>query len=194
MTCHLKWLTTSQDKVSHFRNEMKLCMAISFIDLNGIRNVVTCSKHNNKTDKNYAHDFLIVVVGCRQKLTHLPIFFWLSPLILNSSPLVSHICVGESDQHWFRQWFVAYSAPSYYLNQCWVIVNWPLRNKLQWNFRQIQSFSMGHFVQGRWVKKFTVPMTQRWRRNVHGWKLIRKQQSQQLITTWLLQQLNAPFC
>ena len=30
----------------------------------------------------------------------------------------------------------AYSAPSHYLNQCWVIVKWPLRNKLQWNFNQ----------------------------------------------------------
>ena len=31
---------------------------------------------------------------------------------------------------------VAYSAPSHHLNQCWVIVNWTLRNKLQWNFNQ----------------------------------------------------------
>ena len=28
---------------------------------------------------------------------------------------------------------VAWSAPSQYLNQCWNIVNWTLRNKLQWN-------------------------------------------------------------
>ena len=26
------------------------------------------------------------------------------------------------------------TAPSHYLNQCWLIVNWTLRNKLQWNF------------------------------------------------------------
>ena len=31
-----------------------------------------------------------------------------------------------------------HSAPSHYLNQCWVIVNGTLRNKLQWNFDQIQ--------------------------------------------------------
>ena len=30
----------------------------------------------------------------------------------------------------------AYSAPSHYLNQCCVIVNWTLRNKLQWNSNQ----------------------------------------------------------
>ena len=42
----------------------------------------------------------------------------------------------ESVQHCFRYWFVAYSAPSHYLNQCWVIVNWTLRNKLQLNIDQ----------------------------------------------------------
>ena len=47
-------------------------------------------------------------------------------------PLVPHICVSESGQHWFRQWLVAYSAPSHYLTQCWVIVNWTLRSNLQW--------------------------------------------------------------
>ena len=31
---------------------------------------------------------------------------------------------------------VAYSVPSHYLNQCWVIVNWTLRNNFQWNFNQ----------------------------------------------------------
>ena len=51
-------------------------------------------------------------------------------------PLVPHICVSESGQHWFRKWLIAYSAPSHFLNQCWVIVKWTLRNKLQWNFAQ----------------------------------------------------------
>ena len=44
---------------------------------------------------------------------------------------------------YMRQWaesalsqLVAYSAPSHYLNQCWLIVNWTLRNKLQWIFNQ----------------------------------------------------------
>ena len=52
-----------------------------------------------------------------------------------------HICVRESGQHWFRQWPVAYSAPSHYLNQCLGIVNWTLRNTLQWNFNQIRTSS-----------------------------------------------------
>ena len=40
-----------------------------------------------------------------------------------------------------RQWLVACSAPSHELNQCWLIVNWTLRNKLQWDLNQNTSFS-----------------------------------------------------
>ena len=46
------------------------------------------------------------------------------------------ICVIKLGQHWFRQWFIVYSAPSHYLNQYWVNINWNLNNKLQWNFSQ----------------------------------------------------------
>ena len=42
----------------------------------------------------------------------------------------------ETIQHCFRQWLVAWPAPSHYLNQCWDVVNWTLRNKLQWNFHR----------------------------------------------------------
>ena len=47
-----------------------------------------------------------------------------------------HICISELGQHWFRYWLVACSVPSHYLNQNWLIVNWTLRNKLQWNSNQ----------------------------------------------------------
>ena len=45
----------------------------------------------------------------------------------------------------------AYSTPSHYLNQCWVIVNWTLRNKLGWNFNHnynifIQENAFENFV------------------------------------------------
>ena len=46
------------------------------------------------------------------------------------------ICVSELGQYWLRWWLVAYSAPSHYLNQCWLIVNCTLKNKLQWNLNQ----------------------------------------------------------
>ena len=45
---------------------------------------------------------------------------------------MTHIC-QLTDHHWFRWWLVAWLAPSHYLNQCWNIVNWTFRNKLQWN-------------------------------------------------------------
>ena len=50
--------------------------------------------------------------------------------------------ISPSAAH-MRQWIrsalgqtVACSTPSHYLNQCWVIINWTLRKKLQWNFNQ----------------------------------------------------------
>ena len=48
-------------------------------------------------------------------------------------PNATYICVGESDQHWFRKWLVAYSASNRYLNQCWVTVNLTLKSKLRWS-------------------------------------------------------------
>ena len=56
--------------------------------------------------------------------------------MLSHLPLVPHICVSELGKHWFRQWLVASSAPSHYLNQCWLIVNWTLRNTPQKNSNQ----------------------------------------------------------
>ena len=50
--------------------------------------------------------------------------------------IVPHIGLRESGQHWFRWWFVIYSAQSHYRNQFWFIVNWTLRNKFRWNFNQ----------------------------------------------------------
>ena len=49
------------------------------------------------------------------------------------SPLVPHM------RQWIRSalvQIVTFLLPSLYLNQCWVIVNWTLRNKFQWNFNQ----------------------------------------------------------
>ena len=56
--------------------------------------------------------------------------------VLNHIPLAPHLCISELGQHWFRYWLVTYLVLTYYLNQCCVIVNWTLRNELQWNFNQ----------------------------------------------------------
>ena len=49
---------------------------------------------------------------------------------------VPHICVGELNQPWLGLWLVACLAPNHSLIQCWLIVNWTLRNKLQWNVKR----------------------------------------------------------
>ena len=95
-------------------------------------------------------DIQTYVFRCLNELTHLP--------------LVPRICVRESGEHRFRKWLVTYSAPSHYLKQCLLIVNWTLRNKLQWNFNQnstifIQENAFENVVckmvailsRGRWV-------------------------------------------
>ena len=66
--------------------------------------------------------------------------FW--EILIGSDEIITtphprpHICVSESGQHWFSKCIVAYSVPSHYLNLCWVIANWTLRNKVQWSFYQ----------------------------------------------------------
>ena len=80
-----------------------------------------------------------------------------------------HIFVSESGHHCFRQWLVTYSAPSHYLNQYWVIVNWTPGNKLQWNFNQIAKVSILEYAsentvcemaailsRERWVKQISI--------------------------------------
>ena len=47
---------------------------------------------------------------------------------------MTHICVSELGQHWFRYWLVAWSVPSHYLNQCSLLSIGPLRT----NFSEIQ--------------------------------------------------------
>ena len=61
-----------------------------------------------------------------------------------------HICVGTNINIGSDNGLSpgTWSAPSHYLNQCWNIVNWTLRNKLQWNLNgetHIFSFKKMHF-------------------------------------------------
>ena len=49
---------------------------------------------------------------------------------LTNLPLVPHTFVCESGQHSFRWWFVAYLAPSYYLNQRWAFVNCTIKEHI----------------------------------------------------------------
>ena len=43
---------------------------------------------------------------------------------------VMHRCITKLGHHWFRQWLVAWPAPSHCLNQWWNIVNWTTDEKV----------------------------------------------------------------
>ena len=49
---------------------------------------------------------------------------------------MTHICVSKQTSIGSDRWLVAWPEPSHYLNQCWNIVDWTLRNKLQWNLNR----------------------------------------------------------
>ena len=88
-------------------------------------------------------------------------------VLLNSSP-PSAAYMGQWTASALVQIMAStYSVPSHYLNQCWVIVNWTLRSKLQWNINQntnifIQENASKNIVcetaailsTGRWVKEW----------------------------------------
>ena len=98
-------------------------------------------------------DYLIIRINSTQLLQ------------INSSPPVLHIFIRELGQPWFRWWLNACSAPSHYLDQCWLIVNWPLRKHPEGEiWIKIQNFHSWKciwkcclqkcqpFFQGKWVK------------------------------------------
>ena len=69
--------------------------------------------------------------------------------------------------HWGRVthpgWRIYASVPNHYLNQYWFIVNWTLRNKLQWNFNQsYNSFGQENAFENV-VRKLAAILS--WRRN-----------------------------
>ena len=75
---------------------------------------------------------------------------------LTHVPLVPHIRVIESGLHSLRQWLVAYSAPSHYLNQRWFIVNWVLRNTFQWTSNQFTKLFIHEIISENLICDMTV--------------------------------------
>ena len=64
---------------------------------------------------------------------------------------VAHKWVSKAGHHWFRQWLVAWTAPSHYLTQWWNNVNWTLGNKFQWNLnRTIYFLTKTRQIWGIW--------------------------------------------
>ena len=160
------------------------------MDSNASHNVVSFSITCNLQLKSYA-DMQIGCLSNAKRIYHNGLYPNANNLLisvcvcvcvravlnLTHLPLVPHIRVSESGQHRFRWWFVAYSAPYHYLNQCWIIVNWAPRNKLQLTFNQnskhvIQENAYENivcetaviFFQGRWDNHTSVMPT-----NVRDW-------------------------
>ena len=98
-------------------------------------------KYNYFLDMALYVSHLLVRPGIRPNPLLTPVSIRRRWLIMQPPPRVSlthwgqvtHICVTYRGHHWFIYLFVALSAQSHYLNQCRDIVNWPLKNKLQWN-------------------------------------------------------------
>ena len=73
-----------------------------------------------------------------------PTYWAIILMLFNSSPLVPHIYIyiyiyiymGELDSTGSGNGVLPIRQTSHYRNQCWLIVNWTLRNKLQWNLNQ----------------------------------------------------------
>ena len=99
---------------------------------------------------------------CHSLATAAPNEYEHDQINLTHLPLVPHICVIELGQHWFRWWLVAYSVPSHYLNQCWVIVNWTLRNKLQWNFNSNTKLNIHENAFENVCEMVTILFRRRW--------------------------------
>ena len=57
--------------------------------------------------------------------------------LLTHCPLMMPYDIRELGQYWYRQWLIASSAPSHYLDQCWLLVNWILSSQLQRNLIHI---------------------------------------------------------
>ena len=53
---------------------------------------------------------------------------------------VTHICISNTYQHWFRYWLVAWPVTSHYLNLCWN--TGPLRTNFSEILIQIYTFSL----------------------------------------------------
>ena len=69
--------------------------------------------------------------------------------VLSHRGRVPCICAIELGHPWFRIGLAACLAPSHYLDQFWIIVNWTHGNKLKWNSNQRTTI----FKPQKWVRK-----------------------------------------
>ena len=65
---------------------------------------------------------------------------------------VTHKCVTELCNHWFRKWLFLWSAPNQYKNHCWLILNWTIGYTFQWNFNWETIILIGENAMLWWFK------------------------------------------
>ena len=119
------------------------------------------------TRKSFCRPFIILVLFVRPSVRN-PTFHWFLLIFytLHSNTIhwkmfwfQFHHSLRPSDaymrqwtnHHWFREGLVAWTAPSHYLKQCWIIVDWTLKNKFQWHLNRnsnilIQENALEHVV------------------------------------------------
>ena len=54
-------------------------------------------------------------------------YIWRHATALTHQGRITHLCISGLCHHWFRLGLVTCSLPSHYLNQCRLIMNWPLK-------------------------------------------------------------------
>ena len=67
---------------------------------------------------------------------------WCCSLNIEAPRLIEAQWRHLTNRHWFRQRFLALTAPNCYMNHCWNIVDWTLRSKLQWNLSRNSHISI----------------------------------------------------
>ena len=93
--------------------------------------------------------------------------------------LVPHMCVSELYKHWFSNGL----ALCHWLNQCWFIDNWILRNKFQWNrntkvsihenaFEYVGCEMAAILSRGRWVNTLVSYATVYPKKYAHGFVVL----------------------
>ena len=88
----------------------------------------------------------ICTVGQRKKVT--AVTFFRSPTV---------IWAIEPSHHWFRQWFIAHSTPSFYRNQYRRFVNRPLADKIR-EFRSRQFNAQRYMSDSKSFKLSSIPI------------------------------------
>ena len=140
-----------RDRVSKWSYRLEICKAPHSTVETPVK-LKNNETKQNKTKQNKTMDFIIlgmycICISCIEQQTQ-ACHKWVNKAHWGLvTPMAWLGCFNSppTSAAYMRQWIgwtlvqvmaCANSAPSHYLNQWWDIINWALRNKLQWNFNQ----------------------------------------------------------